>query len=135
MARHAASLSPRRTLLRAGLTVTAAGVALGLGGTAAQAADPAAPTPTTGTGRQLYESSSAAGQALTGSVGYVLGPITDLKLYPLAKTGVDPLDNAVGTQIADFKPVSTAPLTAPLTEGAALKDLPVVGSAVKLLVG
>ncbi|PVE11061.1 hypothetical protein [Streptomyces scopuliridis] len=127
MARHAASLSPRRTLLRAGLTLTAAGVALGLGGTAAQAADPAAPTPATGTGQQLSESSSAAGQALTGSVGYVLGPLTDLKLYPLAKTGVDPLDNAVGAQIADFKPVSTAPLTAPLTEGAALKDVPVLG--------
>ncbi|MFJ9207283.1 hypothetical protein [Streptomyces sp. NPDC102264] len=127
MARHAASFSPRRTLLRAGLTVTAAGVALGLGGTAAQAADPAAPTPATDTSEQLSESSMAAGKALTGSVGYVLGPLTDLKLYPLAKTGVDPLDNAVGTQIADFKPLSTAPLTAPVTEGAALKDVPVLG--------
>ncbi|MFE4367135.1 hypothetical protein ACFRMN_02575 [Streptomyces sp. NPDC056835] len=132
MARHAASFSPRRTLLRAGLTVTAAGVALGLGGTAAQAADPAAPT---AAGQRLTDSSSAAGQALTGSVGYALGPLTDLKLNPLAKTGVDPLDNAVGTQIADFKPMSTASLTAPLTEGAAISDLPVLGPAVKLLLG
>ncbi|MFE7569199.1 hypothetical protein ACFU76_19920 [Streptomyces sp. NPDC057539] len=135
MARHAASPSPRRTLLRAGLTVTAAGVALGLGGPAVQAAEPVAPAPATDSGQRLSDSSSAAGQALVGSVGYALGPLTDLKLNPLAKTGVDPLDNAVGTQIADFKPVSTAQVTAPLTEGAAISDLPVLGPAVKLLLG
>ncbi|MFJ9032234.1 hypothetical protein ACIRQP_27635 [Streptomyces sp. NPDC102274] len=135
MACHAASSSPRRTLLRAGLTVTAATVALGLGGTAAQAAGPAAPTPATGADSSVVGSGHVAGQALVGSVGYALGPLTDLKLNPLAKTGVDPLDNAVGTQVADFKPVSTASLTAPLTEGAALKDLPVLGTALGSAVG
>ncbi|MEV7722756.1 hypothetical protein AB0Q93_36800, partial [Streptomyces sp. NPDC088184] len=38
MARHAFSKSRRRALLRAGLTVTAVGAALGAGGAAAQAA-------------------------------------------------------------------------------------------------
>lgn len=37
MARHALSRSRRRALLRAGLTVTAVGAALGAGGAAAQA--------------------------------------------------------------------------------------------------
>lgn len=135
MARHSASPSPRRTLLRAGLTATAAGMALGLGGTVAQAAEPTAPTPATGTDSALAGSSPVAGQALTGALGYAVDPITELKLYPLAKTGVDPLDNAVGTQIADFKPVTTALVTSPVTEGAALRDLPVVGTVVKLLRG
>jgi hypothetical protein len=40
---------------------------------------------------------------------------------------VDPLDNAVGTQVADFKPVSTAMATDNITKGQALEDLPVAG--------
>ncbi|SCF83596.1 hypothetical protein GA0115255_108191, partial [Streptomyces sp. Ncost-T6T-2b] len=52
-----------------------------------------------------------------------------------AGTGVDPLDNAVGTQIADFKPVTTAIVTDPITSGGALSDLPVVGSVTKLVTG
>lgn len=64
-----------------------------------------------------------------------LGPAKHLKLNPLAGTGSDPLDNAVGTRIADFKPISTAPLTAPLTQGAALGELPLVGPATGLLPG
>ncbi|MFI5754373.1 hypothetical protein [Streptomyces sp. NPDC051569] len=137
MARYAAPTSPRRTLLRAGLTLTAAGAALGLGGAAAQAAGPAAPAAATDTGNQITEAGTVAGQSLTSALQHAtaggLAPVTHLKLNPLAGTGVDPLDNAVGTQVADFKPLSTATVTDPVTRGGALKDLPVVGTVVGML--
>ncbi|MFF3751043.1 hypothetical protein ACFYYH_11365 [Streptomyces sp. NPDC002018] len=143
MARHAAPTSPRRALLRAGLTVTAAGAALGLGGTAAQAAPPVAAPPVaapaaTGSDLRLAEATEAAGTALGGALGHgtagALAPVTKLRLNPLSGTGVDPLDNAVGTQIADFKPLSTATVTDPLTKGGgALQDLPVIGQVAGLL--
>ncbi|MFF1921106.1 hypothetical protein ACFVW8_11105 [Streptomyces sp. NPDC058221] len=137
MARHALSKSRRRALLRAGLTVTAVGAALGAGGAAAQAAPlPAAPaTGSDSTG--LGAATDAAGGAVAGALGQSLdsgiAPVTHLRLDPLAGTGTDPLDNAVGTQIADFKPVSTALVTDPVTSGGALKDLPVVGQVTGLL--
>ncbi|MYZ34384.1 MULTISPECIES: hypothetical protein [unclassified Streptomyces] len=132
MARHAAPTSRRRALLRAGLTVTAAGAALGLGGM------PVAVASATDSDLQLAEAGAASGQALTGALTHsttgALAPITKLRLNPLSGTGVDPLDNAVGTQIADFKPLSTAALTDPLTKGGgALQDLPLAGPALKLL--
>lgn len=74
---------------------------------------------------------SALGTSLASSVA----PITDLQLDPLANTGVDPLDNAVGTQIADFKPLTTAVLTDPITSGGSLGDLPVVGTVTGLVTG
>ncbi|MFE3603714.1 hypothetical protein ACFXP3_26075 [Streptomyces sp. NPDC059096] len=140
MARHALPPAPRRTLLRAGLTLTAAGAALGLGGAAAHAAPAPAPASSSDTESQIAESGQAAGQALTGALGYgvagALNPITSLKLNPLAGTGVDPLDNALGTQVADFKPISTAPLTDPLSKGSgALKDMPLVGPVVGQVTG
>lgn len=61
--------------------------------------------------------------------------MTHLQLDPLAGTGTDPLNNTVGTQIADFKPLSTAAVTDPVTRGGALKDLPVVGQVTQLLHG
>ncbi|MFD0512854.1 hypothetical protein ACFQ0Q_25665 [Streptomyces aureus] len=64
-----------------------------------------------------------------------LAPVKHLKLNPLSGTGVDPLDNAVGTQVADFKPVSTAAATGPVAKGGALADLPLVGPAGSLLPG
>uniref|UniRef100_A0AAU2VPR0 Secreted protein n=1 Tax=Streptomyces sp. NBC_00008 TaxID=2903610 RepID=A0AAU2VPR0_9ACTN len=139
MARHALSKSPRRALLRAGLTVTALGAALGAGGAAAQAAPlPAVPAAGSDSGSSgLGAATDAAGGALTGALGPALdnsiAPVTHLRLDPLAGTGTDPLDNAVGTQIADFKPVSTALVTDPVTSGGALKDLPLVGQVTGLL--
>jgi hypothetical protein len=131
MARHAAPTPPRHALLRVGLTVTAAGAALGLGSAAAQAADAA---PAVGAAQAA---SDAAGQALTGAVGSVVAgganPVTNLQLDPLAKTSVDPLNNAVGTQVADFKPVSTALVTSPVSNGGALGTLPVTGQVTGLL--
>ncbi|MCX2969247.1 MULTISPECIES: hypothetical protein [Streptomyces] len=111
MASHARHARPRtRQLLRAGLTLSAAAAAaLGTAGPAQ--ADATVP--------------DAVGMA-TGSLGTALGntlvPVTDLRLYPLAGTGTDPLANSIGTQVADFKPVSTAPVTAPVTEGGASLD-------------
>ncbi|MFD9543156.1 hypothetical protein [Streptomyces sp. NPDC060022] len=138
MARHALSKPRRRALLRAGLTLTALGAALGAGGAAAQAA-PLPAAPATGADSTLGAVSDAAAPALTSALGYGLAgavaPVTDLQLDPLAGTGVDPLDNAVGTQVADFKPVTTAIVTDPLTSGAALGDLPVVGQVTGLLTG
>lgn len=127
MARHALSKPRRRTLLRAGLTLTALGAALGAGGAAAQAA-PLPAAPATGADSTLAAASDAAAPALTSALGYGLAgavsPATDLQLDPLAGTGVDPLDNAVGTQVADFQPVTTAFVTGPLAGGASLGDLP-----------
>ncbi|MFB6819752.1 hypothetical protein ACFCV8_35010 [Streptomyces sp. NPDC056347] len=132
MARHALSRSRRRALLRAGLTVTAVGAALGAGGAAAQAATPA-PVPAVGTesGSGLGTDADAALGATTGALGvalkYGIAPVTHLRLDPLAGTGTDPLTNGLETQVADFKPLSTTALTDPLTSGGALKDLPLVG--------
>ncbi|MFE9724671.1 hypothetical protein ACFYQ5_14060 [Streptomyces sp. NPDC005794] len=138
MARHALSKPRKRALLRAGLTLTALGAALGAGGAAAQAAPLPVP-PATGADSTLGAVGDAAAPALTSALGYGLvgavKPATDLQLDPLAGTGVDPLDNAVGTQVADFKPVTTALVTDPLTSGAALGDLPVAGEATGLVTG
>ncbi|MGY4905076.1 hypothetical protein [Streptomyces sp. 900116325] len=129
MARHALSRSRRRALLRAGLTVTAVGAVLGAGGAAAQAA-PLPVVPASGADSSL----DAVGGA-TGALGPAVSPLTQLQLDPLANTGVDPLANGVGTQVADFKPLSTGVVTDPLTSGGALKDLPVVGQVTGLLHG
>ncbi|GAA2937099.1 MULTISPECIES: hypothetical protein [Streptomycetaceae] len=138
MARHALSKPRRRALLRAGLTLTALGAALGAGGAAAQAAPLPVP-PATGEDSTLGAVGDAAAPALTSALGYGLAgavsPVTDLQLDPLAGTGVDPLDNAVGAQVADFKPVTTALVTDPLTSGGALGDLPVVGQVTGLITG
>lgn len=120
MARHAASRNQRRALLRAGLTVAAAGAALGAGGAAAHAA------PAVGTDGIAGAPLGAATGLVTNSVSGV-SELKSLQLHPLANTGVDPLDNEVGTQVADFKPVGTAMVTDNITKGQALEDLPVAG--------
>ncbi|MFD9846637.1 MULTISPECIES: hypothetical protein [Streptomyces] len=139
MALHARK-PERRVLLRAGLTFTALGAALGAGAGSAQAVSlpSAAEVPEQGVSA-LQAVGETAAPAVTSALGTSLAgsvaPITDLQLDPLAGTGVDPLDNAVGTQIADFKPVTTAILTDPITSGGSLSDLPVVGSVTKLVTG
>jgi hypothetical protein len=69
--------------------------------------------------------------ALAGGVA----PVKHLTLDPLANTGSDPLDNAVGSQIADFRPLSTALVTGPIARGGSLSTLPLVGKVVGLLPG
>ncbi|WP_030687427.1 hypothetical protein [Streptomyces globisporus] len=124
MARHAASRTPRRSaLLKAGLTVTAAGAAMIGAGAGAQAAAPV-PLPLDSLSRT---DAGAAGAGALDGVTHGVGPLTRLQLDPLANTGVDPLDNGLGTQVADFKPVGTNLLTDHVTKGGAVADLPVVG--------
>ncbi|MEU5221032.1 hypothetical protein AB0G79_33195 [Streptomyces sp. NPDC020807] len=124
MARHAEDRTPRRSaLLKAGLTVTAAGAALVGGGAAAQALAPV-PLPVDSLTRT---DASAAGAGALAGVTHGVGPLTRLQLDPLANTGVDPLDNGLGTQVADFKPVGTGLVTDHLTKGGAVADLPVAG--------
>lgn len=142
--RHARKKAPRRSLalLRAGLTVSAAGAAVAVAGGAAGAA-PAAAAPAAGAADSaqqrtplgtantalLQDPAGTTSTALTEGATASLAPVQHLQLNPLAKTGTDPLDNVVGTQIADFKPVSTAAVTGPLARGDSLSELPVVGAA------
>lgn len=134
MARHAVPRPSRRILLQAGLTVTAVGAALSAGAGAAQAA----PAPAADSGRAVKDSGTPGGaltNALSHSLAGGLGPAKSLRLDPLAGTASDPLNNTIGTQIADFKPLSTGAVTGVLAEGGALEDLPVVGAVTKLLPG
>ncbi|MFC6062572.1 hypothetical protein [Streptomyces ochraceiscleroticus] len=136
MASHARpphqSRTARGLLLRAGLAVSVAGAALAAGAPAATAADGKSDPASLEDIRAATNSTVGALQQATASG---LGTVKNLRLNPLSGTGTDPLDNAVGTQIADFKPISTAVLTAPLASGASLSQLPVVGTVAQALPG
>jgi hypothetical protein len=93
----------------AGLAVTAMGTAVGAGAGVAQAAD---------------ADPASALHTLDGGAGYATAPIKYVPINPLARTGVDPLDNGVGTQVSDFRPVETREFTGSL--GTA-RDLPAAG--------
>lgn len=132
MARHVSSQHP--TAQRAVMALATAGVALGACAATAQAA-PAAPVVEvpwrpTSLGRTDPQAGLAA---LRGTVGHVTGTVAGLKPNPLAGTGVDPLDNGVGTQVADFKPVGSQMLTGPLAEAPSVGDMPVAGQALGAL--
>nr|WP_214661948.1 hypothetical protein [Streptomyces polyasparticus] len=132
-ARHAAPKRRGRVAARVGLVATAAGIALG--GSAGGAGAIGMPL-SVGLGTPVGDVDSASpGAAVTDAVGFAVRPAKDLRLDPLAGTGVDPLDNAVGTQLADFKPVSSALVTGPVASGGSLDDLPVVSHASSLLPG
>ncbi|MFF4577574.1 hypothetical protein [Streptomyces sp. NPDC001389] len=111
MARHAASDPSPQRLRSAGLTLSLAGAALAMAAGGAQAGelDPAA------------------------AVSGVVDPIANLKVNPLAHTGVDPLDNGVGTKVADFPAVGTTMVTGVLTQGPSVKEIP--QAAVSSLLG
>ncbi|MBW1604362.1 hypothetical protein JJV70_20090 [Streptomyces sp. JJ66] len=116
MASHARHARPRTPqLVRAGLTLSAAAAAA-LGATGSAQADVLSPDALS------PESLSAATDGVGTALGHTVAPLTDLRLNPLGGTGTDPLDNSVGTQVADFQTVSTAPLTEPLSEGGASVD-------------
>ncbi|MEU0334766.1 hypothetical protein [Streptomyces sp. NPDC006193] len=126
MARHS---SPQHsTAQRALIALVTAGAALGAGAATASADDS---VPVAGLAHapvDLGDADPQAGaRALTGAVGYVTGPVAGLKPNPLAGTGVDPLDNGVGTQVADFKPVSSRALTGPVAQAPSIGSVPVAG--------
>lgn len=108
MARHAAPKAPRPATLRAaGLTLSMAGAALAMAAGGAQAGELDVPA------------------ALAG----VSDPISNLKVNPLANTGVDPLDNGVATKVADFPSVGTGMVTGILTRGPSVGELPTAAAS------
>ncbi|MEU2424571.1 hypothetical protein ABZ619_26720 [Streptomyces sp. NPDC007851] len=127
MARHASSPNP--TAQRALVALATASVALGAGAATAAAAD-SGPVPD-----QVHAQPASLGhvdpqagaRALSGILPYVTGAVAGLKPNPLAGTGVDPLDNGVGTQLADFKPLTSKTLTGPVAQAPSVGALPVVG--------
>ncbi|MCQ9132702.1 MULTISPECIES: hypothetical protein [Streptomyces] len=135
MARHA---SPQTSTGRRALAALAtAGVALGAGAGSAAAAtgEPAVDlvrTSPTSVGRIDPQ---AGLQGALGSLTYVTGAVSGLKPNPLAGTGVDPLDNGVGTQLADFKPLTSQMLTGPVAQAQSIGSIPVVGDVAKVLGG
>ncbi|MFI8855490.1 hypothetical protein ACIGW5_02350 [Streptomyces prasinus] len=135
MARHA--VPGKRAVRRALAALATAGVALGAGATAAAAADPEASRDAhTAAPASLGAVDPQAGvRPLTGAVGHAAGPVTGLKPNPLAGTGVDPLDNGVGTQVADFRPVDSREVTGPVAQAESVDSLPVAGRATGMLGG
>ncbi|WP_371676986.1 hypothetical protein [Streptomyces sp. NBC_01276] len=111
MARHAASDPSPKRLRAAGLTLSMAGAALAMAAGAAQAGELDVPA----------------------AVAGVANPIGNLKVNPLAHTGVDPLDNGVATKVADFPSVGTGMVTGILTQGPSVKEIP--ETAVSSLLG
>jgi len=134
MARHASLNAPTA---RCALAVLAtAGAALGAGAATASADTEPVLDVMRNRPTSLGDVDSQAGlQALTGTVGYVTGPVADLKPNPLAGTGVDPLDNGVATQLADFKPLTSQALTGPLAQAPSVGSIPVLGQALGTLQG
>ncbi|MFF8193771.1 hypothetical protein ACF05L_23655 [Streptomyces bobili] len=134
MARHDSSSNP--TGRRALALLATAGAALGAGASAA-AADTqpvvdAVRTNPTSIGRLDPQSGV---QGALGSLPYVTGAVSSLKPNPLAGTGVDPLDNGVGTQLADFKPLTSQMLTGPVAQAQSIGSIPVLGQVTGLLGG
>ncbi|MGW7421445.1 hypothetical protein ACWGJB_15435 [Streptomyces sp. NPDC054813] len=129
MARTASS--PHPTAQRALVALATAGVALGAGATTAAAdtqhvMDPLVRTRSSSLG---HIDPQAGMQALGTVLPYVTGPVAGLKPNPLAGTGVDPLDNGVGTRVADFRPVSSKMLTGPVAQASSVGEIPVLGQA------
>ncbi|MFJ3666005.1 hypothetical protein ACIPSE_06095 [Streptomyces sp. NPDC090106] len=133
MARHDSSFPQAGG--RALIALTAAGAALGAGAASASAAgaEPVVDVVRTSPTSLGTVDPQAGLQSLTSTVGYVTGPLADLKPNPLAGTGVDPLDNGIGTKLADFPPMTTQMLTGPVAQAQSLGGVPVVGQAVGLL--
>lgn len=132
MARHD---SPKQSAGRRALAVLAtAGVALGAANAAAAADTSSVPGGVNSRPVSLGKIDPQSGlQAATGSLGHVTGTAAGLKPNPLAGTGVDPLDNGVGTDVADFKPMTSRELTGPVAQAQSIGDIPVVGQAAGLL--
>ncbi|MFE1455412.1 hypothetical protein ACFW7K_10430 [Streptomyces sp. NPDC058735] len=133
MARHDTPQQP--TAQRALAVLATAGMALGAATATAAAADADSALGMVSTRpTSLGEIDPQSGlQAATGTVGYVTGPVAGLKPNPLAGTGVDPLDNGVGTQLADFPSVDSRQVTGPVAQAPSVGGVPGAGQATELL--
>ncbi|MEU0003009.1 hypothetical protein ABZ079_01550 [Streptomyces sp. NPDC006314] len=129
MARHTSSR--HSTAQRALIALATAGAALGAG--AATASADSVP----GAGHRPVNLGDVDPQsgvpAATGTVGHATGTVAGLKPNPLAGTGVDPLDNGVGTRLADFESIDSRTLTGPVAQAPSIGGLPVVGQALGAL--
>ncbi|MER6349114.1 hypothetical protein ACWC10_35020 [Streptomyces sp. NPDC001595] len=132
MARHDLPKTP--TGRRALVALATAGAALGAGAGTAFAADAPVEVPWRATSLGKIDPQGGV-QALSGVLPYVTGPVAGLKPNPLAGTGVDPLDNGVGTQLADFQPLTSQALTGPVAQAQSVGGMPVVGQVTGLLGG
>ncbi len=133
-----------RTAFALTLTAAAAVIVPAASASAASAPADAGPLPGTAVGDALpldavpldaLPLDAVPTQSVTGALANGIGPVKHLTLDPLSNTGVDPLDNGVGSQVADFKPVSTGLVTDPVTHGGSLATLPVISTATALLPG
>ncbi|WP_037861080.1 hypothetical protein [Streptomyces sp. NRRL S-340] len=127
MARHASASVPRPTVRRVLIAVATAGAALGAGASTAAAESLPVLNGEYQTGSVGKIDPQAGLRALTGTVGYVTGPVAGLKPNPLAGTGVDPLDNGIGTKLADFQPLTSQMLTHPVAQAPSVGSIPVLG--------
>ncbi|WP_406838625.1 hypothetical protein ACICHK_24925 [Streptomyces sp. AHU1] len=134
MARHAAQ---RNTLARTTARIAAM---VGVAAAGAAAATPAFADTASAVDTVRTRSASlghvdpqTGAKELTGTVGHVTAPVEGLKPNPLAGTGVDPLDNGLGTQVGDFKPLSSKTLTGPVAQAQSVGSVPGVGQAAGLL--
>ncbi|WP_159395287.1 hypothetical protein [Streptomyces albireticuli] len=137
-ARHARRSAPGRPsalsrgLVRAGLTVSA-GAAFVAGGAGAASAVPVQPPRAVLGDLDVGAGLRGADIGLQKGAEGVFNTMRHLQANPFAETSADPLDNSVNTQVADFKPVSTAPLVEPLTtRGGLIQNLASVGPLAQL---
>ncbi|WP_328342794.1 hypothetical protein [Streptomyces violaceus] len=125
MARHDSPEKP--TVQRALAVLATAGVALGAGAATAAA----------GTGSVLDVVHTSLGQtdsqAASDTLAHTTGAVTGLKPNPLAGTGVDPLDNSVGTEVADFRPMTSREVTGPVAQAPSVGGIPAVEQATEPL--
>jgi hypothetical protein len=124
--------------LRLGFVAAAAGAALAASAASANASPAGSGLPTPVGDLDTTALSDPGGAVRVGlrhGLAGVAGPVKSLQLDPLANTGADPLDNHVGTQVADFRSVGTRDVTGPVTQGASLDDLPLAGPGVRMLPG
>ncbi|WND35520.1 hypothetical protein RI578_15000 [Streptomyces sp. BB1-1-1] len=133
MARHASPRTPHAQRVLVALATTGAALAAGAGTASADGGETIAGLAHTRPTSMGNIDPQAGLQAVTGMVGYVTGPVADLKPNPLAGTGVDPLDNGVGTKVADFQPLASTALTGPVAQAQSLGAVPVVGQVTGLV--
>ncbi|KOV63629.1 hypothetical protein [Streptomyces sp. MMG1121] len=119
---------------RALIALASVGAALGAGAATAHADAAATVADVPWRAASLGHVDPQAGlTVLTGSVGYVTGPVAGLKPNPLAGTGADPLANGVATRVADFQPLETTMVTEPVAEPDSFEAVPGVGPLLGVL--
>ncbi|WP_416977033.1 hypothetical protein [Streptomyces sp. T028] len=135
MARHASPHTPTGRRVLAALATAAVALGAGAGTAAAATGEPAADAPRTRPTSLGNIDPQTGVRGTLAALPYVTGAFTGLKPNPLAGTGVDPLDNGVGTQVADFQPLTSQMLTAPVAQAESLGAVPVVGDATRVAGG